>query len=82
MIFKMTTPVTPPTPDEIQAVVNTLLTAYVVTGNGERLNALLLNNFNPSPSLDLLTMAAGIGSTGSGRQNILRILLTYQPTYN
>jgi len=61
----------------IQAMINQLLAAYVAAGNSTNLAKLLGNGFMPDTNVDLITQAAGIGTTGDGRDDVLSVLIQY-----
>ena len=61
----------------IQDTINTLLGQYVAAGDSNSLAKLLGNGFLPSSSVDLITQAAGIGTTGDGRDDVLSVLIQY-----
>ena len=61
----------------IQAMINQLLAAYVGTGDSANLAKLLGNGFMPDSNIDLITQAAGIGTTGDGRDAVLSVLIQY-----
>ena len=65
-----------PFPSNIQTKINDLLTLIVQAGDSVSLDKLLANGFMPSVAVDLITIAAGIGtSTGDGRDDVLSVLL-------
>lgn len=61
----------------IQQMINQLLSAYVALGDSVNLGKLLMQGFLPDSNVDLITQAAGIGETGSGREVVLQVLLNY-----
>ncbi len=63
-----------------QQLINALLTLYVNTANSQKLEALLINNFFPDNSIDLLIEAAENLTDAQGRRKILDILNSRVPT--
>jgi hypothetical protein len=64
-------------PSNIQTKINELLTLLVQAGDSVNLDLLLANNFMPdgNDKPDLITIAAGIGTTGDDRDQVLAVLL-------
>ena len=62
-----------------QQLINALLTLYVNQPNSEKLEALLINNFFPDSTIDLLTEAAEKLTDAQGRREILNILTRLLP---
>lgn len=64
-------------PDTIQTKLNELLTLLVEAGDSVSLDKLLANDFMPADpdKPDLITIAAGIGTTGDDRDQVLAVLL-------
>ncbi|UXM65455.1 transcription factor [Megaira polyxenophila phage MAnkyphage_25.80] len=62
-------------PANIQTKINELLTLIVQAGDSISLDRLLANDFMPDNQVDLITVAAGIGTTGDDRDQVLAVLL-------
>ena len=62
-------------PSNIQTKINELLTLIVQAGDSISLDKLLANEFMPDSQVDLITIAAGIGTTGDDRDQVLAVLL-------
>lgn len=64
-------------PDPTQTKLNELLVLLVEDGDSISLDKLLANEFMPADpdKPDLITIAAGIGDTGDGRDDVLAVLL-------
>lgn len=62
-------------PANIQTKINELLTLIVQAGDSISLDRLLANEFMPDNQVDLITAAAGIGTTGDDRDQVLAVLL-------
>ena len=61
--------------ENIQTKINELLTLIVQAGDSGSLDRLLANDFMPNDKVDLITVAAGIGTTGDDRDQVLAVLL-------
>lgn len=62
-------------PANIQTKINELLTLFVEAGDSINLDRLLANEFKPDDQVDLIILAANIGSTGDGRDDVLDVLI-------
>lgn len=64
-------------PDPTQIKINELLILLVQDGDSISLDKMLANDFMPADpdKPDLITIAAGIGDTGNGRDDVLEVLL-------
>ena len=64
-------------PSNIQTKLNELLVLFVEAGDSISLDKLLANDFMPDDpdKPDLITIAAGIGTTGDDRDQVLAVLL-------
>jgi hypothetical protein len=61
--------------EDIQTKLNELLTLFVQAGDSISLDKLLANDFMPDDKVDLITKAAGIGTDGDDRDQVLAVLL-------